>query len=128
MTMDALRLERLGVTIIAAITIVTGAAQLVAPSSLLPLLNVEPRADAAQLFATIGMFMVLFGAAVLHAQARRAALPVVLLWAGLQKIGASLLVALGVQRGVFAELALAVAAFDFLSGLLYFDLLRRESR
>jgi len=128
MRMDALTLERRGVTAIAAITILTGAAQLVAPTPLLPLLHVEPRADAAHLFATVGMFMILFGGAVLYAQARREALPVVLLWAGLQKIGASLLVALGVRRGVFAELALVVAAFDFLSGLLFFDLRRRESR
>ncbi|MDQ6681145.1 MAG: hypothetical protein M3Y67_09305 [Pseudomonadota bacterium] len=123
--MDVLRLERRGTAAIAWITVITGAAQLVMPASLLPLLQVEPTAAASQLFATVGMFMVLFGAAVLHAQAQPAALPVVLLWAGLQKIGAALLVGWAVSRGVFAPLALLIAGFDFASGMLFFDLRRR---
>lgn len=127
-TMDALTIERRAVGAIAAITILTGAAQLALPAPLLRLLQVEPRTDAAHLFATVGMFMIVMGGAVLHAQAKRGALPVVLFWAALQKLGASLLVALGVRRGVFAELALVVAAFDFASGLLFLDLRRREPR
>jgi len=67
----------------------------------------------------------LFGGAVLHAQARPQALSVVLLWAALQKIAASLLVGWGTRRGVFAPLALLVAGFDFASGLLFLDLRRR---
>jgi hypothetical protein len=123
--MELLTLERRATTIIAWITVLTGAAQLAFPARLLPFLNVDPTASAAQLFATVGMFMVLFGGAVLHAQVNRAALPVVLLWAGLQKLGAAALVSWGVMQGVFSPLALLVAAFDFASGVLFFDLRRR---
>jgi hypothetical protein len=123
--MDLLTFERRATAAIAGITVLTGAAQLLLPAPPLALLQVEPTAAASQLFATVGMFMVLFGGAVLHAQARPAALPVVLFWSCLQKLGASLLVTLAVARGVFAPLALAVAAFDFASGALFFDLRRR---
>jgi hypothetical protein len=123
--MELLTLERRATSIIAWITVLTGASQLAFPARLLPFLNVDPTAGAAQLFATVGMFMVLFGGAVLHAQAQRAALSVVLLWAGLQKIGAAVLVGWAVSRSVFAPLALLVAAFDFASGVLFFDLRRR---
>lgn len=123
--MNLLELERKASAAIAWITVATGASQLVAPAALLPILKVEPTPAAAQLFATVGMFMVLFGGAVLHAQRRPEALPVVLLWAGWQKIGAALLVGYGVSRGVFAPLGLLIAGFDFASGLLFFDLRRR---
>lgn len=115
-------LERRLVILIAWLTIATGAAQVALPERLLPLLSVAPQAAAAHLFATVGMFMVLFGGAVLQAQRQSAALSVVLLWAGLQKLGAVLFVAWGVWKGVFAPFALAVAAFDLFSALLFFDL------
>lgn len=123
--MSVLTLERRAATFIAVITVLTGAAQLVMPAALLPLLAVQPTPAAAQLFATVGMFMMLFGGALLHAQRRTEALPVVLLWAALQKLGAAALVAWAVGRGVFAPLALAVAAFDAGSGALFIDLRRR---
>jgi hypothetical protein len=50
---------------------------------------------------------------------------VVLLWGGLQKVGAALFVAWAVSKNVFGPLALGVAGFDFLSGILYFDFRRR---
>ena len=122
--MELLTLERRATTIIAWITVVTGASQLLMAQRLLPLLAVTPTPSAGQLFATVGMFMVLFGGAVLHAQVSRTALPVVLLWAGLQKLGAAALVGWGVAQGIFSPLALLVATFDFASGVLFFDLRR----
>lgn len=124
--MEILALERRVVATIAAITIVTGAAQVVAGRLLLSLIAPSAPEGAAHLFATVGMFMVLFGGATLHAQHRREALSVVLLWGCLQKLLASALVAWGVGRGAFVPLALLVAAADFASGLLYLDLQRRE--
>ncbi|MES2940667.1 MAG: hypothetical protein V4864_23515 [Pseudomonadota bacterium] len=124
--MDLLTLERRGVAAIAAITILTGASQMAMGERLLPLIAPAPTLTAAHLFATVGMFMVLFGGATLHAQRERQALRVVLLWGCLQKLLAAALVAWGVGRGVFAPLALLVAGFDFASGLLYMDLRRRE--
>lgn len=123
--MTLLSLERRATTLIAWVTVLTGAAQLVMPAALLPLLAVAPTPAAAQLFATVGMFMVLFGGALLHAQQAPAALPLVLLWVALQKLGAAVLVAWGVAGGVFAPLTLAVAAFDAASGVLFVDLRRR---
>jgi hypothetical protein len=40
------------------------------------------------------------------------------LWAALQKFGASAAVGLGVMHGVFSPVALGVAGFDLLSGIL----------
>ena len=79
----------------------------------------------AHFFRIVGMFMVLFGGALLHAQRRREALALVLLWASWQKLLAAALVGWGVGRGVFASPALLVAGFDFASGLLFLDLRRR---
>jgi hypothetical protein len=123
--MDILLIERRVTTLIAVITVITGSSQMMMPERLLPMLAVEPTAATGQLFATVGMFMVLFGGALLHAQMNRTALSVVLVWAGLQKLGAALLVTWGVLHGVFTPLALLVAAFDFASGVLFFDLRRR---
>ncbi|CAM3767789.1 hypothetical protein [Paracidovorax anthurii] len=123
--MDLLTLQRRAVAAIAAITVLTGAAQMAAGGPLLALISNAPTPLGAHLFATVGMFMVLFGGATLHAQRQREALPIVLLWGGLQKLLAAALVAWGVARGAFVPLALAVAAFDFASGLLYWSLRRK---
>ncbi|KWI56518.1 hypothetical protein WM05_06835 [Burkholderia ubonensis] len=74
---------------------------------------------------TLGMFMVLFGGSLLHAQRATGALSVVLLWGACQKLLAAAFVAWGVMHGVFVYAALLVAAFDGASGLLYLDLRRR---
>ena len=123
--MNLLAFEYRACGAIAWITMLTGALQMALPLRLLPILGVEPSAAAGQLFATVGMFMLLFGAALAHALRQPQAASVVLLWTGLQKLGAALLVAWGVMHAVFNPLALLVAAFDFLSGLLLFDLRRR---
>lgn len=126
--MDVLVLERRAVAAIAGITVVTGAAQVVASAALLPVIAPSATPPAAHLFATVGMFMVLFGGATLHALRCSEALPVVLLWGALQKGLAAVLVAWGVVHGVFLLIALAVAVFDAASCLLYLDLRRREAR
>lgn len=124
--MDILILERRATTVIAAITVLTGTAQVIAPASLLALIAVAPPDRlAVQLFATVGMFMVLFGGSLLHAQRLTEALPVVLLWSVFQKLLASAFVAWGVAHGAFIPAALLVATFDGASGLLYLDLRRR---
>jgi hypothetical protein len=117
--------EGRAVSAIAGITIATGAAQIVAPGVFLGVLGVASEPAAAQLFATVGMFMVILGGAVLHAQRQTQALPVVLFWGGLQKLGAALFMGWAASRHVFGPLAVGVAVFDFLSGLLYFDFRRR---
>lgn len=120
--MDVLKLERQASAVIAWITILTGVTQILFAARLLPILGVEPSAASEQLFATVGMFMLLFGAAVLHALRRREAANVVLLWSGWQKIGAALLVCWAVAHSIFTPMAMLIAVFDLASGLLFFDL------
>ena len=106
--------------LIAASTALTGAVQVIAPAFFLRLLSAEVTITSAHFFAIVGMFMVLFGGATLHALLSLKHHPVVILWSSFQKFGASGAVALGVQHGVFSSLANIVAVVDLLSGLLAF--------
>lgn len=115
--------------LIAASTFFTGGVQAVAPAFILRFLSAETTITSQHFFAIVGMFMVLFGGATLHALLSIKHHPVVILWSSFQKLGASVAVALGVQRSVFASLALIVAIIDFISGLLglwYWSRIRRE--
>ena len=71
------------------------------------------------------MFMVVVGGGLLNALLRPGRDPVIVFWAALQKLGASLAVGLGVRRRIFSPLALVVAGFDLLSGLLAVEHWRR---
>ena len=114
--------------LIAAMTALTGAIQAYMPGFLLHILSAETTVTSRHFFAIVGMFMVLFGGATLHALLSRQHHPVVILWSSLQKFGAAAAVALGVQNQVFSSLALIVAGVDFLSGVLAFWYWRRISR
>lgn len=100
---------------IGAITVVSGASQAVAPRLVLRLVGADRSAASAQLFATVGAFMVVVGGALTHATLRDPAPQVVLLWSTLQKVSAVAAVGLGVRSGIFKPRALAVAAFDLAS-------------
>jgi hypothetical protein len=115
--------------LIAAATVLTGATQVVVPAFVLHFLKAGVTKTSAHFFAIVGMFMVLFGGATLHALFSARHHPVVILWSCLQKFGASAAVACGVSRGVFSQLAYAVAVVDFLSGVLalwYWLRIRRQ--
>ena len=103
---------------IAALTLVTGLAQMIWPGPMLEMVGASATETAGHLFATVGMFMALFGAAVWRSERALTSDGGILPWAALQKAGASALVALGVARHVFANRALLVAAFDGLSAVL----------
>jgi hypothetical protein len=90
------------------------------PAFVLSLLSADVTATTKQFFGIVGMFMILFGGMLLQVLISRQPNAPVFLWAGLQKIGASASVALGVYRHIFGPLALAVAGFDLLSGILIF--------
>ncbi len=110
---------------ISALTVVSGAVQALAPARLLRALMAQDDAAARHFFATIGMFMVVVGGGLLNALLRPGRQPIIVFWAALQKLGASVAVGLGVKRRIFSPLALGVAVFDLLSGLLAAEHWRR---
>ena len=109
---------RLALLAIAAITVLSGAAQLLAPGVVLHVVGGEATRATTHFFAIIGMFMVLFGGLMWQALRAPTPQPIPLFWAALQKVGAAVAVGLGVSRGLFGALALTVASFDLFSGLL----------
>ena len=111
---------RLILIAIAAITAISGLVQMFAARYMLGFLSADTAPAAVHFFAIVGMFMMLFGGLLLHALLSANNHPLVLIWTGLQKIGAFVFVALGVRNAIFSELALAVAIFDLISGLLIF--------
>lgn len=66
------------------------------------------------------MFMLLFSGALLQALISPQPQPIVLIWAGLQKFGASIAVCLAVIKLIFSPFALLLTGFDLLSGVLIF--------
>jgi hypothetical protein len=103
---------------IAALTVFSGIVQMVVPDFELRMLSAKSTATSRHFFGIVGMFMTLFGGAMLHALLSPKDHPVVVFWASLQKFGAVCAVALGVGRGIFSTLALTVAFFDLASGIL----------
>jgi hypothetical protein len=115
---------------IAGATIVSGAVQAIAPGFELRMLAAESTPTSRHFFGIVGMFMVLFGGGMMHALCSPRHHPVMVLWASLQKCGAFAAVGLGVLIHVFSPLALLVAGFDLLSGVLgfwYWGRIRRSS-
>jgi hypothetical protein len=104
--------------VIAVITVLTGGGQVLMPGEILRLLKTDETPVALQLFGTIGMFMVLFGALMLNALFGPTHQPVAVFWASLQKLGASVAVGIGVLHGTFSTLGWGVAGMDLVSGIL----------
>jgi hypothetical protein len=104
--------------LISASTVLSGLVQMIAPGFVLHVVGGATDGAGAHFFGIVGMFMVLFGGMMLQALLSPSDHPVAVLWAGLQKLGAAAAVSLGVSRGFFSSLALLVAGFDLLSGLL----------
>jgi len=111
------RLRQL-VAAIAALTVVSGAVQLVAPGFVLGIIDGASTAGSRHFFAIVGMFMVVVGGLLLHGLLTPPLPAYVALWATLQKLGAAVAVTVGVTTGVFGPLALLVAGFDLLSAVL----------
>jgi hypothetical protein len=106
--------------LISVATLVSGLVQIFAPGFILGMISAESTASTRQCFATIGMFMALFGGMLLQVLLTGQNAPPVYLWAGLQKIGAFVAVVIGVSHHLFGPLALGIASFDLLSGILIF--------
>ncbi len=102
---------------IAGITVATGALTAIRPGLVLGELSPRPTPMDRQLFGTIGMFMVVSGGTLHRALAAPHPERGVLIWSAVQKLGASAAMGIGVRHGLYARRALAVAGFDFASGL-----------
>ena len=110
--------------LISVATLISGVVQIFAPGFILGMIAAEITPATRQCFATIGMFMALFGGMLLHGLLTQQMLTPVFFWAGLQKIGAFVAVGIGVMNHVFSPMALAIAGFDLLSGILVFIYMR----
>lgn len=105
---------------IGVITVISGLVQLIAPAFVLSVVAHEQSATSLHLFAIVGMFMVLFGGLLLQALLGAGDNGLAVFWCGLQKLGASAAVGVGVLHEIFTGLALGIAGFDLLSGILIF--------
>ncbi len=113
--------------LISVTTLVSGIVQIFAPAFILGLVGAEVTAATRQCFATVGMFMFLFGGMLLQVLISRQTVAPVFLWAGLQKVGAFIAVGIGVLNHVFSPQAMLVASFDLLSGILVFVYMKLAS-
>jgi hypothetical protein len=115
---------RIIILLISITTVISGGIQAITPSFVLKFVGAQIDTTTRQLFATIGMFMFLFGAMMIHALYNEENNRVAVIWSGWQKFGASVAVFIGVYKGVFIPVAAGVAIFDLLSALLFFYYLK----
>ncbi|TDW30775.1 hypothetical protein [Cryobacterium psychrophilum] len=111
--------------VLALITAITGVAEIVVPRGLLVLLGASPTPLAAQLFGTVGLFMLVVGGLLTRSLLRQVPNRDVVLWAGVQKFGAVVAVSIGVANELFGPIALLVALFDLATAVLLFVYGRR---
>jgi hypothetical protein len=102
---------------VAGLTVVSGAVQMVRPQWVLGELSPQSTPLDQHLFGTIGMFMVVSGGTLDRCLAVPNADRGLLIWAAMQKLGASTAVGIGVRRRLYSPRALPIAAFDLASGL-----------
>lgn len=118
-------LLRLILLIIAVITVLSGLTQMAAGEFVLSIIATNTSPSTIHLFMTVGMFMVITGAMFVQSLWRRSEEPAIPLWIAVQKLAAAVLVTMGWMKGIFTPLALCVAGFDALTGLLALIFWRR---
>ena len=116
------------IILISIATVLSGLVQLFNPSFILEIIGAEISVTSRHLFSIIGMFMVLFGAMMLHAIYSSHKNEAAILWAAMQKLGAAAAVGLGIVHGIFNMLSLAVALFDLVSGIIFLYYYRQYLR
>ena len=104
--------------VISILTLLSGATQMFFPGLVLRILSADVTPTTAHFFSIVGMFMIGFGGVFAQSLLSGKPDPIVAFWASMQKFGAAVMVGLGVMHGLFSALALGVAGFDLLSGLL----------
>ncbi|MFV9614564.1 MAG: hypothetical protein ACNYZG_01340 [Gammaproteobacteria bacterium] len=111
-------LLRLILIFISIITCTSGLAQLFAGEFVLSQIATSQTPSEIHLFQTVGMFMVITGAMFLQSLLSRSNELAIPLWIAVQKFAAAILVFIAWQKGFFVAMALGVAAFDGVTGLL----------
>lgn len=107
------------VIVISVITVLSGLVQMIDPAFVLKSVGIAATPVSKQLFATIAMFMILFGGMVIHGVYSAFKSNVIILWAAFQKFGASIAVGIGILHGIFNLFSGCVALFDLCSGVLF---------
>jgi len=105
--------------IISVITMISGLVQVIVPKFVLGIIGAQITPTSAHFFAIVGMFMFLFGGLMLHVVYSAVPSRIAVLWCAFQKLGAAAAVGIGIFNGIFSMLALAVAGFDLISGILF---------
>ena len=116
------------ILIISIATVFSGLLQIISPTYVLNIIGADITPTTKHFFAIVGMFMALFGGMMIQVLYTVNQNEAAVLWASFQKIGAALAVGLGIYFGVFNWLALSVAVFDLLSGLLFLQYYQAERR
>ncbi len=99
---------------------------MVAPAFVLRLVGGEQTPEASHLFAIVGMFMTLFGLLLCNG-VLLCRVPPIVFWSGIQKLGASCTVTIGIFRGIFTTpLAVLVAVNDCFAGVVILLYLNKE--
>ncbi|WP_417589892.1 patatin [Owenweeksia hongkongensis] len=107
------------VVVISVLTVVSGLTQVVMPGFVLNVIGAEVTDISKHLFGIVGMFMALFGSLMLHTVYQTYTSRTAVFWCAMQKLGAFAAVSLGVYNELFSWMALGVAIFDLISGILF---------
>ncbi len=103
--------------VVATITIVSALFQIVLTEAALAFVGITSSDEATYLFRLASLLPGLFGGVLLHSRLAGREEPTVLLWASMQKLLVSGVVALGVLNKLLVGSALSVAGYDFVAGL-----------
>ncbi|AEV31749.1 hypothetical protein Oweho_0736 [Owenweeksia hongkongensis DSM 17368] len=107
------------VVVISVLTVVSGLTQVVMPGFVLNVIGAEVTDISKHLFGIVGMFMALFGSLMLHTVYQTHTSRTAVFWCAMQKLGAFVAVSLGVYNELFSWMAMGVAIFDLISGILF---------
>lgn len=107
------------VVVISVLTMVSGLTQVIMPGFVLNVIGAEISDISKHLFGIVGMFMALFGGLMLHTVYQTHTSRTAVFWCALQKLGAFVAVSLGVYNELFSWMAMGVAVFDLISGILF---------
>ena len=113
---------------IGAITVLSGAVQIVLPSMTLRTLGVTADPAVVLLFRLTSALTLLFGVGLVHAVLGKRSRSPMVLWAGLAKLAGPTIIVAGFLEQIVSPVALGVAGYDALTGLfvLWFWLVVRE--